>query len=185
MPLHTLKDLLIELTRDLYNAESQYRAILPSLVTSATDEELHKELEQISEQVGANISWLEHAATHLDITPGGVTCEAMRGLIRDTRDTLVKYGDPHVIDAALIANAQRIAHYEIAGYGTARQFAKVLGEDRLADIFADLARAASNVDQRLSKVANGGWFARGVNQRAETPAAATPVAPMRDVVLER
>ena len=185
MPLHTLKDLLIELTRDLYNAESQYRAILPSLVTSATDEELLKELQQISEQVEANISWLEHAATFLDVTPGGVTCEAMRGLIRETRDTLVKYGDPHVIDAALIANAQRIAHYEIAGYGTARQFAKVLGEDRVAEIFADLARAAGNVDQRLSKVATGGWFARGVNQRAETAAVATPVVPPLDVVVER
>jgi ferritin-like metal-binding protein YciE len=75
-----------------------------------------------------------------------------------------------VIDAALIANAQRIAHYQIAGYGTARQFAKVLGEDRVADIFGDLVRHAGNVDQRLTKVANGGWFARGVNQRAETAA---------------
>jgi ferritin-like metal-binding protein YciE len=170
MSLHTLKDLLIEQIRDLYNAESQYRAILPSMLSSATDEELRKELQEICDQVDANISWIEQACIHLNVEPGGVTCEAMRGLIRETRDTLSQYGDPHVIDAALIANAQRIAHYQIAGYGTARHFAKVVGEDRVADIIADLARHAGNVDQRLTKVATGGWFARGVNKRAETAA---------------
>jgi ferritin-like metal-binding protein YciE len=168
--LNTLKDLLVEQTRDLYNAESQYRSILPSMLASATDEELRKELTEIVDLVEANISWLEHACTHLNVDPSGVTCEAMRGLIRETRDTVSKYGDPYVIDAALIANAQRIAHYQIAGYGTARQFAKVLGEDRVADIFGDLVRHAGNVDQRLTKVATGGWFARGVNKRAETAA---------------
>ncbi len=166
--LNTLKDLLIEQTRDLYNAETQYRAMLPAMLSSATDEELRKELTDIAEQVDANISWLEHACTHMNVDPAGVTCEAMRGLIREARDTVGKYGDPYVIDAALIANAQRIAHYQIAGYGTARQFAKVLGEDRVADIFGDLVRHAGNVDQRLTKAANGGWFARGINKRAET-----------------
>ena len=168
--LNTLKDLLIEQTRDLYNAETQYRSILPSMLSSATDEELRKELVDISELVDANLSWLEHACTHMNVEPTGVTCEAMRGLIRETKGTVTKYGDPYVIDAALIANAQRIAHYQIAGYGTARQFAKVLGEDRVADIFGDLARHAGNVDQRLTKVATGGWFAQGVNKRAETAA---------------
>jgi ferritin-like metal-binding protein YciE len=166
--LNTLKDLLIEQTRDLYNAETQYRAMLPAMLSSATDEELRKEITDITELVDANLSWLEHACTHLNVEPAGVTCEAMRGLIREARDTVGKYGDPYVIDAALIANAQRIAHYQIAGYGTARQFAKVLGEDRVADIFGDLVRHAGNVDQRLTKVATGGWFARGVNKRAET-----------------
>lgn len=168
--LNTLKDLLIEQTRDLHNAETQYRAILPSLLSSATDEELRKEITDITELVDANISWLEHACTHLNVEPTGVTSEAMRGLIRAARETVSKYGDPYVIDAALIANAQRIAHYQISGYGTARQFAKVLGEDRVADIYGDLVRHAANVDQRLTKVATGGWFARGVNQRAETAA---------------
>jgi ferritin-like metal-binding protein YciE len=168
--LNTLRDLLVEHTRDLYNAETQYRAIIPALLESATDQELRKEITDITELVDANISWLEHACTHLNVEPSGATCEAMRGLIREVRETITKYGDPYVIDAALIANAQRIAHYQIAGYGTLRQFAKVLGEDRVADIFGDLVRHAGNVDQRLSKVANGGWFARGVNQRAETAA---------------
>ncbi len=166
--LNSLKDLLIEQTRDLHNAETQYRGILPTMLESATDEELRKELSDMVELTDANISWLEHACTHLNVEPTGVTCEAMRGLIREARETVAKYGDPYVIDAALIANAQRVAHYQIAGYGTARQFAKVIGEDRVADIFGDLVRHAGNVDQRLSKVATGGWFARGVNQRAET-----------------
>jgi ferritin-like metal-binding protein YciE len=67
--LNTLRDLMIEQTRDLYNAETQYRAILPSMLSSATDEELRKELTDISELVDANISWIEHACTHLNVEP--------------------------------------------------------------------------------------------------------------------
>jgi ferritin-like metal-binding protein YciE len=168
--LNTLRDLLVEHVRDLHSAETQYRAILPALLDSATDEELRKEIAAITELVDANISWIEHACTHLNVEPVGTVCEAMRGLIREVRETIARYGDAYVIDAALIANAQRIAHHQIACYGTVRQFAKILGEERVSDVFGDLLRHAGNVDQRLTKVANGGWFARGVNQRAETAA---------------
>lgn len=167
MSLGTLQDLLIEQVRDLYNAEIQYRALLPGMTTQATDDELRETLASIVEQVEVNLGLIAEACQLLQIEPGGVTCEAMRGLVRGTRETLSQYGDPHVIDAALIANAQRIAHYEIAGYGTARQFAQVLDQKRVAEIFADLAERAGGIDRRLTKVANGGWFNRGVNRQAE------------------
>ena len=167
MALHTLKDLLIEQLRDLYNAETQYQAILPSMLSSAADGELRDALGGVIEQVDANLSWPNQACSLLAIEPSGVSCEAMRGLIRETRATLSEPGDPYVIDAALIANSQRIAHYQIAGYGTARQFARVLGEDRVSDILGALAAQAGEADQRLTRVATGGWFTRGVNHRAD------------------
>ena len=166
--ISNLEDLYYDQIRDLYSAETQLLEALPALCSAAMNDDLRQALsDHLAEtreqrQRQANI-WTRHG-----VAPEGTTCEAMRGLIREARETVAKYGDPYVIDAALIANAQRVAHYQIAGYGTARQFAKVIGEDRVADIFGDLVRHAGNVDQRLSKVATGGWFARGVNQRAET-----------------
>ena len=166
MPLLTLRELLSNQLRDLYNAESQYRQILPGMLNSAADEDLRVELTNVLEQNELNLGGLRLACRQLDVDPNGLTCEAMRGLVHETRDTLAEYGDPQVIDAALIANAQRIAHYQIAGYGTARQFARVIGADGVADTLDDLATRAGQVDHQLTKVADGGWFTRGVNQHA-------------------
>ncbi|BET67334.1 ferritin-like domain-containing protein [Opitutales bacterium ASA1] len=167
MSLNTLKDLLSHQLRDLYNADKQYLDILPAMCSSASDEDLVKQLHQISRDVRDGASKLVEACGLLGIPAAGVTCEAMRGLVREANENVVEQGDPFVVDAALIANAQRIAHYQIAGFGTARQFARVLDCGAVADILDTRAEMAGNHDKALTKVATGGWFSRGVNQFAE------------------
>ncbi len=167
MSLNTLNDLLCHQLRDLHNADSQYLDILPSMCASATDEDLVKQLQQISSDMREGASHLVKACGLLGIPAAGVTCEAMRGLVREVRENVTDRGDPLVVDAALIANAQRIAHYQIAGFGTARQFAKILDHGEVADLLDERAEIAGRHDAALTKVATGGWFSRGVNQHAK------------------
>src|SRR5262245_24405042 len=127
MPLRTLHDLLHEQLRDLYDASVQYRDLLPSMKINATDHDLFTVLGDIADHIDADLVRLEDACTDFQIEPAGVSCEAMRGLSREIKVILNDTIDCHVIDAALMTCAQRIAHYQIAGYGTARQFARVLG----------------------------------------------------------
>ncbi len=166
MSLDSLNSLLIEQLRDLYNAETQYRVILPEMLTHGHDESLRQQLNFIVSENQQNIDALQRLCTELGVEPTGVICEAMRGLVREARHTLDEPGMPIVIDAAIIANAQRIAHYQIAGYGTARQFSRVLGHDAMADTLENLAEVAGARDHQLSKVADGGWFTDGINQAA-------------------
>lgn len=168
MVLRNLQDLLVEQTRDLYDAELQYQNLLPSMLATASDADLRQELQSIGWDVEENLLALQRACTLLEVEAEGVACEAMRGLVREARGTLDETGDPYLIDAALMANAQRIAHYEIAGFGTARQFARVIGHEELTTIFEDLVGLAGGHDRELTRVAQGGWFTEGVNRHAET-----------------
>jgi len=92
-------------------------------------------------------------------------------LIRETAHTTREQGDSATIDANLIANAQRIVHYEIAGFGTARAFARCLGRRDLAGILAELTAEAGYHDRMLTQIATGGWFGAGINEEAVKKAA--------------
>lgn len=170
--MNSLTELLKEQVRDLYDAEIQYRAKLPDMIDRATHRGLQKALLNISDDVSETIERLQTVCSELDTPPIGVTCEAMRGLIRETSETTAKNGDSATIDANLIANAQRIVHYyEIAGFGTAKAFAACLGHRRMASILADLTKQAGEHDKVLTHIATGGWFGTGVNQEAVKDAA--------------
>lgn len=169
--MNSLLELLQEQTRDLYDAEIQYRSKLPDMIDRATHAGLREGLLEILDHTSENIGRLEAACKILEVPAAGVVCEAMRGLIRETAQTTRERGDSATIDANLIANAQRIVHYEIAGFGTARAFARTLGDRELASIYADLSSRAGEHDRMLTQVATGGWFGSGVNAEAVKKAA--------------
>ncbi len=167
----TLRDLLHEQLRDLYDAEMRYSGLLSEMIDRATGVDLKELLREIAGRTQDNVTHLSHACTTLRLEPGNVTCEAMKGLVREAKDHASDWGDSATQDAALIANAQRIVHYEIAGFGTAREFARLLKLDEAAEILADLLKHAVSTDKALTKVARGGWFTPGVNQEAIAGAA--------------
>jgi len=169
--MNSLTELLQEQTRDLYDAEIQYRSKLPDMIDRATHGGLREALLDIMDQTAENVAALETACQTLGVPPSGVVCEAMKGLIRETAATTREHGDSATIDANLIANAQRIVHYQIAGFGTAKAFARALGKRDLVTIFAELASIAGEHDRTLTQIATGGWFGTGVNAEAVKKAA--------------
>jgi len=164
--MHSLHELLKDQLKDLFDAEIQFSAMLPDMIEKATSTDLRQGLSDISENTLENITQLQEVCQLLETAPTGVTCEAMRGLIRETTQTTGGQGDTATIDACLIANAQRIAHYEIAGFGTAKAFARCLGKSAAATLLGKLASRAGDHDKMLSYIATGGWFSTGVNQEA-------------------
>jgi ferritin-like metal-binding protein YciE len=164
--MNSLKELLQEQVRDLYDAKFQYQSKLISMVDHATHSQLREVLQDVLDDAKTGLELLHEVCNELDVPPQGVTCEAMRGLIRETNGTLAEHGDSATIDANLIANAQRIAHYEIAGYGTARAFAHCLGRRQAAQMLGELNSMAKGHDRALSKVATGSWFQPGINLEA-------------------
>ena len=133
---------------------------------SSTDADLAAKFVNVTEASAHNIVSLEAICKQLGVPPTGVKCEAMAGLLREANDTETDYVHGSLKDAALIANAQRIAHYEIAGFGTARAFAKRLGFTEIADKFEGMAEQSGNIDQELTKIATGSWLKTGVNDDA-------------------
>lgn len=168
MRLHTLKDVLMEQLRDLYDAEIRYREILPRLVERSTHADLATVLAAVARQTEENIRKLALACAALGCDPGGISCEAMKGLVRESQGTADHPGESAAIDAALIANAQRIAHYEIAGFGTAKAFAAQLGADAVAADLDDLLSDAYIADAALTRIATEGRNGVGVNKAAVT-----------------
>jgi len=162
----TLQNLLQEQSRDLYDAENSYSGYLSRMIDTSSDSELIHELQHIAHNTRQNISDMGSICSLLGVPPTGVKCEAMHGLLREVKETTVEYESGAVKDAALIANAQRIAHYEIAGFGTAKAFARHLDLKDIVEIFADLLERASFANNKLTKIATGSWFTGGINDLA-------------------
>lgn len=169
-PLFNLKDLLSEQLRDLYDAETQYAAQLPEMIGKATSSHLQDKLKEVSDRALHNAEELAHACSLLGTKALGVTCEAMKGLVREAKDTASDWGDSATLDASIIASAQRITHYQIAGFGTARAFARCLKLPEVSEILQHLLGQAFQDDKDFSYIANGGWFSPGINHEAAQPA---------------
>jgi len=129
MSLDSLHELYVEELKDLYNAENQLLKALPKMVKAATHPELKNAFKEHLEVTRNQIVRLETIFEKLEESPKGKKCKAMEGLIAEASDTIAEEGVAAVKDAALIASAQRVEHYEMAGYGCARTFAKLLGYD--------------------------------------------------------
>lgn len=169
-PTHTqktnLRHLLEEQARDLYNAETKYSEFITRMKLSSDDQDLAEKFSHIREGTAKNITKLKEICDELGVPPNGVKCEAMAGLLREAQETDREYAHGSLKDAALIANAQRIAHYEIAGFGTARAFADKLGFGSIADSFEEMADQSGAIDKKLTKIATGSWLSTGVNDDA-------------------
>lgn len=151
--LSDLQDLMVEQLRDLYNAESQLIKALPKMARKASNEELKQAFEEHLEQTEEHVNRLSKVFESLGEKAKGKTCYAMKGLIEEAQETMKEDMEPEVLDAALIAAAQRVEHYEIAGYGTVRTFAEMIGNTQAAEMLQQTLDEEGETDQRLSELA--------------------------------
>lgn len=152
MPNH-LEQLLVEELRDLYSAEKQILRALPKMAKAASHEELRNALDRHRQVTEDQVQRLEQLFESMDARPGRKKCKGMEGLIEEGEERMEELEEPAARDAAIIAAAQRIEHYEIAGYGTARTYAQHLGLDQAARLLQNTLDEESEADDRLTEIA--------------------------------
>jgi ferritin-like metal-binding protein YciE len=167
MQLRSLDDVLMDQLADLHDAERQLVQTLPQVANSASTPELKDAIEHHLEETRGHVRRLEEAFTYLGSSMPKEHCEGMEGLLKEEDEIIRSQGDPLAKDAALIAAAQRVEHYEIAGYGTARTLAGELGYDEVKRLMNETLDEEAATDKKLTKIATGGFFRTGVNQAAE------------------
>lgn len=151
--LRNLRDLYIEQLQDLHSAEVQLTKALPVMAAAASDPTLKAAFEQHLEQTRIHVERLEGICRALDVAPKGAPCKAMQGLIAEGKEILEHSADPAVRDAGLIAAAQRVEHYEIAGYGCVRTYAEILGDHETMDTLQQTLDEEGGTDHRLTEIA--------------------------------
>ena len=162
MKLDSLRTLWIEEMRDLYNAEHQLLKALPKMAKRASTPELKEAFESHLEETRTHVERLEEIFAKLGKKPSGKTCKAMKGLVEEGSEMLKEDGPDSVIDAGIIAAAQRVEHYEMAGYGAARTFASLLGEDDAEELLQTTLDEEGAADEKLTEIAES-----IVNEEAE------------------
>jgi ferritin-like metal-binding protein YciE len=169
MKLNTLRDLYINELKDLYNAESQIRKALPKMAKAASDPKLAAAFTGHLTETMIHIDRLETIFKKLDVSPKGRTCKAMEGLLAEGQDLLAQGdADPSVLDAALIGTAQRVEHYEMAGYGCVRTYARLLGEKQATKLLQETLDEEGATDKKLTQLAES-----VINAEAVAPSGST------------
>jgi ferritin-like metal-binding protein YciE len=153
MKLDSLRNLFIEELRDLYSAEKQITRALPKMAKGATSPELQQAFETHLQQTEGQIERLDQIFELLGVSSNGKKCKGMEGLIEEGSELLEEDGEGFVIDAGLIGAAQRVEHYEIAGYGTARALAETLGETEAARLLQQTLDEEGETDKLLTRLA--------------------------------
>lgn len=153
MKLESLKDLYLEQLKDLYSAETQLIDALPKMADRATSLDLKNAFNNHLRQTEEQLRRLEQIFQDLGESPKGHTCEGMKGLIKEGSEMIKMKGEDKVIDAGLIAAAQRVEHYEIAGYGTVRTYAEMLGHSQHVTLLERTLREEETTDEKLSELA--------------------------------
>lgn len=153
MTLSSMRDLFIDNLRDLYSAETQLTRALPRMAKAATTPALKKAFEQHLVITKGQIERLDKVFSELGTSPRGKRCMGMEGLLKESEEFIKEKGDPSVKDAGLIAQAQRVEHYEIAGYGTVRTYAQQLGLKQAARLLERTLDEESKTDEKLNQIA--------------------------------
>ncbi len=153
MKLNTLEDLFIHELKDLYSAETQLIKALPKMAKAASNDELQTAFEEHLMQTENHVRRLQRIAEECEIKLTGITCKAMQGLIEEGAELISEDAEEHVRDAGLIGAAQRVEHYEIAAYGTARALATCLGYDNAAQLLGQTLGEEKAADLLLTKLA--------------------------------
>jgi ferritin-like metal-binding protein YciE len=166
MKLDSLQDVFAEQLNDLRSAEAQLVEALPKMVGAASTDELRAAFENHLEETRGHLERIEDLFATGGIAKSGEPCKAMQGLIEEGEEIIKAEGDPLAKDAALIAAAQRVEHYEIAAYGTAVTLADHLDLGDAKDTLGQTLDEEGAADKLLTKIATGGIFSEGVNQRA-------------------
>ncbi len=151
--MKNLQDLLEHQLKDLYSAESQLVKALPKMQKKASDEKLKQAIEKHLEETKEHKNRLKEVCNELGIKPTGEECKAMKGLIEEAESFLKEKADEDVRDAGIIAEAQRVEHYEISGYGTAVRYAQELGHKNVAKKLQQTLDEEYKTDQNLTKLA--------------------------------
>lgn len=162
MASETLQDLLVDVLRDTYNAEKQLVKALPKMAKAANSEELRAAFEEHLDVTKQQVIRLEQVFKELNVPVRGKHCVAMEGLIEEGKELMEEDHDPEVLDAGLIAAAQKVEHYEIAAYGTTRTWSEMLGFNNVAQLLKQSLDEEAEADETLSQLAT-----TTVNVRAE------------------
>jgi len=153
MKLDTLQKLYTDELRDLYNAENQLLKALPKMAKAASSDDLKDAFEKHLEQTKGHVERLEQVFEALGEKPKGKTCRAMKGLIEEGSEILKEDGEESIIDAGIIVAAQKVEHYEIAGYGSVRTFAHLLGQNKAAELLQATLDEESETNEVLNRLA--------------------------------
>lgn len=167
MKIQSMEDLMVHELQDLRSAEEQLVEALPKMAAAANSAQLKKAFNDHLKQTKTHLTRAEKALEHLGKGPGNMKCKGMEGLIKEGDEAIKDVTDPNTLDAALIGAAQRVEHYEIAGYGTARAHAEELGLTEIASLLQVTLDEEGEADKLLTKIAEG-RMAAGVNERAAT-----------------
>ena len=162
MEMETLKDLYVTELKDLYSAEKQIIKGLTKMSKAASHPELKQAFERHAAMTETHVERLERICADLDVTPRGKKCVGMEGLIEEANELIKEKPDADVLDAGLIAAAQHVEHYEMAGYGCVRTYARQLGFEEQADLLQTTLDEEGNTDKLLTEIAE-----RSINLEAE------------------
>jgi ferritin-like metal-binding protein YciE len=165
MKLENLHDVLVHELRDLYSAEKQLTKALPKMAKAASNPDLAAGFEKHLEQTEEHVNRLESIFKELEVSSRGDKCKGMEGLLKEGSKVLEEDAPGAVTDALLISAAQRVEHYEIAGYGSAISFAELLGQGNIAKILRETLSEEKETDKKLTEIAE-----TAVNLEAEAPA---------------
>jgi ferritin-like metal-binding protein YciE len=150
--LATIKDLLEDEIKDLYSAEKQLTKAIPKMAKGSNNEELSAAFQAHLKETEGQIQRLEQVAKLLDTTPTGKKCKGMEGVIEEGAEALEEDGDEHVLDLGIIGAGSRVEHYEMAGYTTAINLAKQLGNDEVVALLNQNLKEEQAADEKLRKI---------------------------------
>jgi ferritin-like metal-binding protein YciE len=151
--MSTLEDLYMDLLKDLYSAEKQLVKALPKMAKNAQSPDLQRAFQEHLRQTEGHVERIERIFSDMDGSPRGKKCVGMEGLIEEGSELLKEDAEPDVLDAGLIAAAQKVEHYEIASYGTARTWAQRLGYDQAARTLQETLEEESMANEKLTRIA--------------------------------
>lgn len=152
-PIKNLEELYVDVLKDLYDAETQLTKALPKMIEHANSQDLKAGFQEHLEVTQRQKDRLEQIFSEMKMSPDGKKCMGMQGLIKEGNEVMQEAADSAVMDAALIAAAQKIEHYEISGYGTAKAYAEALGHTSAAQILDTTLSEEARTDKKLTKIA--------------------------------
>jgi ferritin-like metal-binding protein YciE len=150
--MESLRELLIEQMQDLYDAEKQLVKALPQMAKAAANEELREAFENHLEQTQGHVERLERAFEMMETRAKSKPCQAMKGLVEEGKETMEEDLSEPLLDSAIICAAQKVEHYEIAGYGTLVAWANSIGLSEVAEVFEETLREEKEADEKLTQV---------------------------------
>ena len=153
MAVKSVQDLLVDELRDIYHAEKQLVKALPKMAKAAKSDKLRQAFEQHLEETRGQVERLEMVFERLDVPARAKRCEAMAGLVEEAQEMIDEIKTPEVLDAALIAAAQKVEHYEIASYGSVHALAKASGHEEAAQLLSQTLEEEKAADQKLNQIA--------------------------------